>query len=396
MRWLVRQLEQHAGGAFKFTSEFRYVFLNRPPVNADVLMTDRPHQTIELLAEGAWVRLQFHTHAWCGAITVEMNGQTQECDLYSEEHGFRELMLESGGAGHVHVVIRTGATPNQKAKANQVWLASIEFSDPQSWLARSRPVSATCTLTHGKHGTFLTLTQDTTIGASIVRDGVWAPKDVALFESIVKPGMTVFDVGANIGHHTVVYSKLVGPSGRVIAFEPQTTIFRLLAANAVMNGASNADLVQSCVGETEGFVHLFPIRYDVATNFGALGVDPTPEKRGENKGQKCRVARLDDLVDELTIPLERCDFIKIDVQSFELFVLRGAGKLLRKYRPVLFLEVAPHWMAKSYDYKEIYTFLWSLGYEIEHLSDPSIAPGTIKQWSGRQNEEWDILARPKQ
>lgn len=395
MRWLIRQLEQQSAGALKFSSGFRYAYLNRPPVNSDVLTTERVNETIELRAEGPWVRLLFHTHAWCGGVTIDANGTSQHVDLYSADHGFKEVVLTAGASGTLDVFITTGAKPNAEAKANQTWLASIEFAQPQTWTPKSRPVTPTCTLTHGTFGSFLTLTNDTIIGASIVREGCWAPKDVELFQSLIEPGMTVLDVGANIGHHTVVYGSLVGPEGHVVAVEPQSTIFRLLAANTVLNGGRNTQLIQACVGEEEGFVHLFPVSYEAATNFGALGVDPKPETRAA-KGERCRVAQLDVLLAELATPLERVDFIKIDVQSFELFVLRGARETLARFKPTLFLEIAPYWMSKSYDYRLIYEFLWELGYEIEHLSDSTVPPGAIKEWSGRHGEEWDILARHAQ
>jgi FkbM family methyltransferase len=395
MRWTMRQISQSAQGSIRFSSGFQYVYLGRPPVNGDVLMTDQPDQSIEISATGPWVKLIFHTHAWSGSIIIETQSKSYEFDLYSEEHGFRDLILEGDANNHIHAIIKTGGAPNESAKARQTWITGVEFSEEQIWYARSMPVTPACTLTHGKYGVFLTLTQDTTIGAAIVQDGIWAPRDVELFETLIEPGMVVLDVGANIGHHSVVYSKLVGQTGRVVAFEPQTTIFRLLAANCVMNGAQNTDLVQACVGEDEGFVHLFPIDYASATNFGGLGIDPKPESRGENRGQKCRVARLDALLSELFKPIQRCDFIKIDVQSFELFVLKGAEITLKMYRPILFLEISPYWMSKMYDYREIYNFLWGMGYEIEHLSDPTVKDGEIKIWSGANDEEWDILARPK-
>jgi FkbM family methyltransferase len=394
-RWYIRQIHQHSSGSFNYSLGFKYVYLNRAPVHSDVLTTERANEVIQLTAEGPWVKLLFHTHAWCGAITLDVNGVRSVVDLYSPEHGFRELVLDCGQADRLDIVITTGAQPHSDAKAQQLWLAAVDFSIDQSWTPISRPVSPTCSLTKGKYGTFLTLTNDTIIGASIVSEGCWAPKDVAFFEQYIKPGMTVLDVGANIGHHTVVYGRLVGPEGRVVAFEPQATIYRVLAANVVLNGGQNTDLIQSCVGESDGYVHLYPINYSSQTNFGALGVDPNPDGHSR-KGEKCRVAKIDVLLDELNAPLQRVDFIKIDVQSFELYALRGAEKTLSLYKPTLFLEVSPYWMSKSYDYREIYRYLWSLGYEIIHPTDPELPAGTIKEWSGRNGEEWDIVAVFKQ
>ena len=97
----------------------------------------------------------------------------------------------------------------------------------------------------------------------------------------------------------------------------------------------------------------------------------------------------------LARPLPACDFIKIDVQSFELFVLRGGIETLKRFRPTLFLEISPFWMSKYYDYKEIYKLLTELNYDVHHVSYPEVPVGQVKEWSGRESEEWDILARPK-
>jgi FkbM family methyltransferase len=391
MRWFLKQLIEESAGSVQCSEGFRLVHLGRAPINTHVLMTDIKGEEFRLQANGPWVKLTFHTHAWCGASRLTVNGEETVEDFYAPQHGFRDMVFQTSEAGAIDIRITTGEQPNPAAKANQLWIASVEFAQPQAWSPRSRPVTPTCTLTQGTHGTFLTLTTDTIIGASIASTGIWAPKDVALFEQLIAPGMTVLDVGANVGHHTVVYGKLVGPQGRVVSFEPQTTIFRLLSANTVLNGGTNTDLIQACVGEARGFVHLYPVNYSAQSNFGALGVDPDPATRS-TRGEKARVVKLDDVTYELSRPIDRVDFIKIDVQSFEYYVLKGASKMLKKFKPMLFLEISPYYMNPKYDYREIYKFLWSMGYVIHHLRDGSVPAGQIKEWSGRQTEEWDILA----
>ena len=392
MRWLVRQLHELSGAAFRSSGDFQWVHLPVDPIQADALVLRQGQGSIELVASGE-VTLLFHTHAWCGSVRLQVNETERVESLYSEHHGFRKITIPASQGG-TRLVLSTGAPAEPLAKGNEVWLAAVDFATEQPWQPRSFPVTEHCMLTRGECGSFLTLSSDNTIGASIVRTGVWAPQDVAFFRSVIRPGMTVLDIGANIGHHTVLYSSLVGPTGRVIAFEPQSVIYKVLAGNLAINGCENAQAIQSCVGESEGTVHLFPVSYSGSSNFGALGVDVAADARGEAKGEQCRVASLDRLLAECYRPIERCDFIKIDVQSFELFVLKGGRRTLERFRPVLFLEVAPHWMAKSYDYREIYEFLWGLGYEIEHPSDPSVLPGQVKAWSGRHTEDWDIVARP--
>jgi FkbM family methyltransferase len=393
MRWTIKQLADAAKHSFRWSDDFEWVYLPLNPVHADVLVGKQGRRELTLQIRGG-CSLVFHTHRWCSAVYLSVNGIERTETLFAEESGFRTVRLPADAAEDQLIVIRAGAPAPEGAQGTEVWLSLVELDVDQSWLPRSIPIGPGCCLTWGECGTFLTLSNDTTIGASITRDGIWARRDVDYFRSVLRPGMVALDIGANIGHHTVLFSSLVGPGGRVVAFEPQRTIYRILTANVAINGCDNADLVQSCVGESEGTVHLYPISYDDHYNFGALGVDPEPEGRGSAKGEPCRVATLDQLLSELPRPLERCDFIKIDVQSFELFALRGGEALLRRFKPTIFLEIAPHWMAKFYDYREIYRYLRDLGYEILHPTDPSVPPGAIKEWSGEPTQEWDVIARP--
>lgn len=259
-------------------------------------------------------------------------------------------------------------------------------------MQRSRIVSETCTLTNGDYGVFLTLTNDNVVGASIRGVGAWASHDLETMSRLIKPGMTVIDVGANIGHHTVAFARMVGNAGRVVAYEPQTEMFRLLAANCILNGCRNVDMHQTCVGDAAGEISLYPTSYDESDNFGGLGIDPQSIDGTLGAGERCRIDTLDNLLAGSGIT--SCDFIKIDVQAFELFVLRGARKTIAAFKPALFLEIAPHAMKPLYEYRAIYDLLWSMGYEIAHPHDQHVAPGAVKTWSGISAEEWDILATP--
>lgn len=390
--WKINQLFDKPE-VFQYSSGFQPIY--HPTFKHDVLRGFSQGERLSFRVKGREAVFRFLTHAWSGAVELSGGRHLERANLFSENEEQKAIKVTFADDGP-HDISATIVPPDADlSNGQEVWLIGVELSEAQDWLPKSQPISKNCSLTKGTYGTFLTLNRDSVIGASIVGNGAWAAHDLELMKRFVEPGMTVLDVGANIGHHTVAFSSMVGPLGRVIAFEPQTEIFRILSANCVINGCHNVVAYQSCVGETAGAVNLYPVAYDADTNFGALGVDPASIEGGRATGERVRIDRLDTLLGELPTPLSRCDFIKIDVQSFELFVLRGAVDTLRTFRPVLFLEVAPYWMSKFYDYKEIYDFLWDLDYEIDHISDPGVPAGSIKQWSGRSGEEWDILAKPK-
>ena len=82
-----------------------------------------------------------------------------------------------------------------------------------------------------RHGLMLYFNTDEYVGRSLQFCGEWAEIECEVFSQIVTPGMTVVEVGSNVGSHTLCLARLVGPRGVVYAFEPQRLLFQQLCAN---------------------------------------------------------------------------------------------------------------------------------------------------------------------
>jgi FkbM family methyltransferase len=186
-------------------------------------------------------------------------------------------------------------------------------------------------------------------------------------ESLVTRGDTVVDVGANVGQYSVLFARLVGGDGRVLAFEPVPRTFEILRAVLDGLGASNVDPHRVALGDRDG-------RMTMTEVFDADGLpDPglahaTPS---DNEGSvDVSVGRLDALRAG-SIPFGRCSFMKIDVEGAELAVLRGAARTLTTDRPAVMVEV-DRGMSARYGFTpdETIAFLTGLGYE---RSDPEEA-----------------------
>jgi FkbM family methyltransferase len=147
-----------------------------------------------------------------------------------------------------------------------------------------------------------------------------------LFRKVVQPGQVVIEVGANIGAHTVPLARHVGPSGLVIAFEPQRILFQMLCANLALNSLPNVYCFNNAVGAVHGSVRVPPIDYGTRGNFGALALG------GHEIGEPLTVITLDGFT------LSRCDFLKVDVEGMEKQVLEGATDLIARLKPVLYVE----------------------------------------------------------
>lgn len=246
-------------------------------------------------------------------------------------------------------------------------------------------------LTDGTFGRFFTLRHDVGVGKAIRETGHWAQDHVRLFERLVKAGDTVFDIGANIGHHSVCLAGIVGPTGKVFAFEPQLPIFHTLCANAMINARTNIYPFRAVVGEKSGAVDLPIMDYKKDENFGAMCI----ENKEEALSHSVPKLSIDDFVADHINAVSSVNFIKIDVQTFELFVLLGARKTLAKYKPHLFVEISPYWMKRinNYDYRDIYALLRSLGYVVytpNLVREGSVPDVPLDESSA--DREWDILA----
>ena len=96
------------------------------------------------------------------------------------------------------------------------------------------------------HGFPIALDKGDSLGLSLF--GSFEPEQTALVETLVKPGDTVVDLGAHIGYYTLLFAKLVGPSGHVVAFEPSPASCAILRRNVASNGLANVTIVNAAVG----------------------------------------------------------------------------------------------------------------------------------------------------
>jgi FkbM family methyltransferase len=167
---------------------------------------------------------------------------------------------------------------------------------------------------------------DVYIGRSLEVYGEFSEGEIELFRQFVKPGKVVVEVGANIGVHTVFLAQAVGPTGHIVAFEPQRIVFQTLCANLALNSITNVHCVQAAVGSKPGeiIVPLLDARRE--HNFGGLSLE------GHQRGERVPVMTLDDL------NLPQCYLIKIDVEGMEQAVLEGAAATVARFRPILYVE----------------------------------------------------------
>lgn len=153
------------------------------------------------------------------------------------------------------------------------------------------------------------------------------------YDQFLKPGMAVIDIGANIGLHSLSFSRRIGPHGKVIAVEASPGIADRLLQNLDSNRVANVTVEMVALGANSGFVKVCQNRTDSSRSFVSTVTTEEPES-----GPVVPVSTLDDLFAKYD--LNYVDFVKIDVEGFEGQVIQGASNCLKEQKiGVLQLEM---------------------------------------------------------
>ena len=166
--------------------------------------------------------------------------------------------------------------------------------------------------------------------------------------TLLKPGDTFIDAGANIGFYTVLASKLVGPDGAVIAIEMMPETAAVLRKNIGLNDAANVRVVEVALSDVAG---------QTATAAAPPGKLGQARVGGESTGPATTVTTT--TLHDVLADLERVALMKLDVEGMEIPALRGAGDALRRIEAIIFEAWGPETDASQ--------FLGSRGYRITAL-----------------------------
>lgn len=217
-----------------------------------------------------------------------------------------------------------------------------------------------------RYGSFHCLRKDSIIGKSLRLYGEWAQVEIETFSSFFEDDGVIFDVGANIGTHSVAFSHLK-PQSTVIALEPQPLAFGLLSANILSTGSATVRPFNFAAGARRHLVNFVPDYDKVDYNIGGVSMlGAAPLGRGES-AIPTTVVPLD------SIPTDRpVRFIKIDVEGMEPDVLRGALGLIGRDRPVIFFEVLNMEVLRA-----CRRLLQKLDYDLRWLETPAFNPANF-------------------
>jgi FkbM family methyltransferase len=168
---------------------------------------------------------------------------------------------------------------------------------------------------------------------------VYEKGEIAFVRKMLKPGMTMLDIGANVGLYSAIGSHAVGKDGRVLAFEPDPETFRYLEATIRANEGANIQAFQFAASRQQGVARL----YTSSTNRGDNRLYDNELRDGS---VEVRTVRLDDFLPAVNV--SGLDFIKIDVQGFEGHALEGLGEIIRNSPGVVLMtEFWPYGLSQA-------------------------------------------------
>lgn len=236
------------------------------------------------------------------------------------------------------------------------------------------------------------LNLDHYLDKELATTGQWEAETVALVNKLLKPGMCVVDVGANFGIFSLVFSRLVGEYGKVIAFEPTSDYSERLLRHIELNNIKNVALHQLGLSD-----HAASVEISIGNSSATL--QPFSSER-IRKTEKIDLVTFDTWWQKYleTGQEDRLDFVKVDIDGHEPQFLRGAKKTLERLHPLILIEFAQeHLYFHKTPVWELADSLEAMGYILCNVKDGIAYEDRLLLLKDTGNYAWsaNVLARPQ-
>ena len=176
---------------------------------------------------------------------------------------------------------------------------------------------------------------DPGISLELTRFGIHEPVTTQIVQEKIKPGMICLDCGGNIGYYATLESNLVGKEGRVIAIEPSPVNVKYLEKNLKLQNQENFEVHNLACGNTDGEITFVVHKISNMCRVANEGETESEDK----KFVKIPVKKLDTFLADKKLP--RLDLLRMDIEGSELRLFEGAVKTIRKYKPMIQIELHP-------------------------------------------------------
>lgn len=180
-----------------------------------------------------------------------------------------------------------------------------------------------------------------------------------MLERVLKPGMTVLDIGANIGYYALMERRLIGDTGRIITVEPSPSNVRLLQRNLELNGVTDATVIEAAVSNESG-----SRAFNMSHMSNLNTFHPTGSGDIHLSGETIDVATL--TVPEIAAQHGAPDLLRMDVEGHEVEVLDGMIEAVQQgiLRPMVIFETHLSRYGDEHDMADVLRRLFALGYRV--------------------------------
>lgn len=227
------------------------------------------------------------------------------------------------------------------------------------------------------------------VDETIAETGIWEQKIAKQIKNILPKDGVFIDIGANIGYHSLLASKILSGGGHIYSFEPQHSIYLQLLKSVEKNNLKNITVYNTALSDRVGSETLY-IREE---NSGGSTLLSLPVMESFQVGSRVSVelATLDSFLENFP----SVDLIKIDVEGYEYEVFRGAQKLLEKYHPTIIMEFSPVFYVQDYTEKSgnLVNFLSNKGYRFFDMDDKEIDLNNWLKELENSNSQIDIICK---
>ena len=200
----------------------------------------------------------------------------------------------------------------------------------------------------------------------LIKGGIMRNKYPELFylQSLIKPGYTCVDIGANVGYYSVFLSKYAGESGRVYSIEPVPLFANIFLRNTHKHALNNITLYQTALGAENKKITMGTPTINGVFRHGLTKV--LSEKNNEDGNMQTYETDLR-IPDELFAPIEKIDFIKCDVEGYEIYLFPHFINTLKKHFPIIQIEISG-----EENRQIMFDILMPLGYQIFKLLNENL------------------------
>jgi len=200
---------------------------------------------------------------------------------------------------------------------------------------------------------------------TILSEGIWEPKTTRYLCDSLSPGQVFLDIGANAGYFSLLASRLVGESGKVLAVEPNPVMAEQLRRNVERSILSNIAITEAACSDSVEVRELY-----VGNPYNTGNSSLSRENLAWTKSVRVKCTTADLLLERYH--LQRVDLVKIDVEGAELQVLQGMPNVLERLRPKIIIELVPSLLKGfSTEVSAVTEYLAAFHYRILSLEEHS-------------------------